>query len=116
MGRLTKNKEFRRVYKQGRAYVGRYMVLYVLPRCNDVTRIGFTVGKKVGGAVQRNRVRRRLKEAYRLLQPEIRMGYDLVLVARTRALTVQFKTISEEMRGLFGQAKLLISKEEPSDA
>lgn len=114
VGRLTKNREFRQVYKQGQAYVGRYVVLYVLPRqSSKVTRTGFTVGKKVGGAVQRNRVRRRLKEAYGLLKPRIRAGYDLVFVARPRALTVRFQVLSEEVRFLCTRAKLLIIKEGP---
>ena len=113
MARLTKNKEFQTVYKHGQVYVGRYVVLYVLPRPGQATRTGFTVGKKVGGAVQRNRVRRRLKEAYGLLKPRIRAGYDLVFVARPRALTVRFQVLREEVRFLCTRAKLLIIKEGP---
>lgn len=109
--RLTKNKEFQAVYKRGQAYVGRYVVLYVLPQRSRVTRTGFTVGKKVGGAVERNRVRRRLKEVHRSLQPQIKLGFDLVLVARPRALTVPFQDLSKEVRRLLGQAKLLVTKE-----
>jgi ribonuclease P protein component len=107
MARLTKNKEFQTVYKHGQVYVGRYVVLYVLPRPGQATRTGFTVGKKVGGAVKRNLVRRRLKEIQRQLQVQLKPGYDLVLVGRPRALTVGFWPLSEEVRRLCGQAGLL---------
>jgi ribonuclease P protein component len=108
LGRLTKNKEFQSVYKRGQAYVGRFMVLYVLPGPKKETRVGFTVGKKIGGSVQRNYVRRRLKEAYRCLQPSIVIGYDIVLVARARALETKFDALKKELRQLLRKAKLLV--------
>jgi ribonuclease P protein component len=107
LGRLRKNKEFQLVYKRGQAYVGRYMVLYVLPGPKTEIRIGYTVGKKVGGAVQRNYVRRRLKEIFRWLKPQIAPGNDLVLVARPRALKAGYDALKEEMRHLSQKAKLL---------
>ena len=108
-GRLTKNKEFQLVYKKGQAFVGRYMVLYVLARRenNKDKRIGFTVGKKIGGAVQRNYVRRRLKEIYRESQPKIKTGNDMVLIARARALNTKFTELQREFGKLFRKAELL---------
>jgi ribonuclease P protein component len=116
-GRLVKNKEFQLVYKKGQSYVGRHMVLYVLPRpnANSETRVGFTVGKKVGGSVQRNRVRRRLKEIYRWLKPRIALGYDLVIVARPRALEAEFNVLQEEMMYLCKKAKLLVREARSGD-
>jgi ribonuclease P protein component len=65
------------------------------------------VGKKLGGAVARNRVRRRLREAYRLLYPSLAGGYDLVIVGRTRAKDVRFRKLLEEMKSLLKQAGAL---------
>jgi len=70
-------------------------------------RLGFTTGKKIGGAVTRNRARRRLKEAYRLIEPETRTGYDVVIVARTRCVTQDFKRLQQEMTGLLRDVGLL---------
>jgi len=107
MKRLTKNKEFQAVYKYGKAHVGRYLVLYVLPRPGQGLRIGFTVGKKVGQAVKRNLIRRRVKEVHRQLLPMLTPGADLVLVVRPRALTVSFWVLKEELRHLYYRAGLL---------
>ena len=59
---LGKNQEFKNLYRRGRSYVGKYVVLYVCRRQDERKRVGFTVGRKIGAAVARNRIRRRLKE------------------------------------------------------
>jgi ribonuclease P protein component len=64
--RLKKNKEFRKIYNKGKSYVHPLIVLYVLPNSLGKNRVGFTVSKRIGNAVQRNRVKRLLKENYRL--------------------------------------------------
>ena len=78
--RIINNNEYRLVYKHGKYEVGRMFVLYRMPVAKQPTRIGFVTGKKVGGAVQRNRARRLMKEVYRLHQHEIREGYHIVFV------------------------------------
>ena len=105
-GRLTRNKEFQSVYKRGRSYAGRYMVLYTLSTGDGQKRIGFTVGKRIGGAVKRNLVRRRLKEAYRLMEDIIVPGYDLVIIGRVRALSASFVQLQKEMMFLMNKAGL----------
>ncbi|MDK2856111.1 MAG: ribonuclease protein component [Bacillota bacterium] len=104
---LTENAEFQELYRRGRSYVGRFLVVYALERGGARTRVGFTVGKKVGSAVARNRVRRRLREAYRLLYPGIAEGYDLVIVGRTRARDVRFGALVEELKSLLRKAGAL---------
>ncbi|NLT57465.1 MAG: ribonuclease P protein component [Clostridiales bacterium] len=79
---LTRNNDFRRLYARGRSVVGRHLVLYYAKNRRGANRIGFTAGKKVGGAVQRNRAKRLMRESFRLLEPDIKTGYDFVLVAR----------------------------------
>ncbi len=99
---IKENKDFRRIYTRGKSYVSPVLVTYVLKnRSNDV-RIGITTSKKIGNAVHRNRSRRVIREAFRILAPNVKQGYDLIFVARgktpfikstevCRAMTQQFK-------------------------
>ena len=82
---LNKNRDFVRIYARGKSYVHPHLVLYVARNRLGRPRVGLTATKKVGGAVTRNRVRRRLREIYRLHQGELRTGYDIVVVARVKA-------------------------------
>ena len=82
---LKRNHEFQRLYRKGKSAAAPTLALYCRKNRQPETRLGLTVGKKVGGAVTRNRVRRRLREIYRLHQGELRTGYDIVVVARVKA-------------------------------
>jgi ribonuclease P protein component len=82
--RLTASSEYSRVKKAGRAYHGRYMILGVYPE-RASTRFGFITSRRVGNAVLRNRLRRRLRELVRITQPRIRPGLWIVLVVRPAA-------------------------------
>lgn len=86
---LTLNGEFRALYHRGRSAVHPAVVVYVRPNRQKVLRLGITTGKKLGGAVQRNRCRRILREAFRLLVPQMVGGWNIVCVARHRALTMK---------------------------
>ena len=72
-------------------------------RLKTVSRMGITCSVKLGGAVQRNRMRRRLREAYRLNEGRFLPGYDIVIVARSRALKRPFSTLEKEMLEVFGK-------------
>ena len=87
------NYEFRRVYNKGKSGVSPFLVVYARPNRGEKNRLGVTVSTKLGKAVVRNRVRRRLREIYRLSQSELKQGYDIVLVARTRAVTASYREI-----------------------
>ncbi len=84
---IKENRTFRRIYSKGRSAVTPYLVLYCRPNGRRHNRLGVTVSTKLGCAVVRNRARRRLREVYRLAQPELRQGYDVVLVARSRSVS-----------------------------
>ncbi len=85
-GRLSRSAEFDRVYRQGRSVANRYLVLYSFPRGGEATpRLGLSVGRKVGGAVERNLVKRLLREAFGAAGADLASGYDLVVVARPDA-------------------------------
>lgn len=82
---LKSNTEFRTLYYRGKSRVDPALVTYVRKNRLGVVRIGITTGKKLGNAVQRNRCRRIIREAFRM-QPPVTCGYDIVFVARGRTL------------------------------
>ena len=82
---IKNNHEFRRLYSKGRSAVTPYLVVYCRRNRLGHNRLGVTVSTKLGCAVVRNRARRRIRELYRLAQPGMKQGYDLVVVARSRA-------------------------------
>ena len=83
--RLSRNSEFQRVYRQGRSKANRYLVLYTFNRgdgASDDSRFGVSVGRKVGNAVTRNRVKRTIRAALTELEPKLPDGLDYVVLAR----------------------------------
>jgi ribonuclease P protein component len=85
-GRLSRSGDFERAYREGESHSNRFVVLYSFPRPPDEdtegARLGVSVGRNVGGAVERNRVKRALREAFRPLADRVPDRYDYVLVAR----------------------------------
>jgi ribonuclease P protein component len=86
-GRLSRSAEFERVYRQGRSTANRHLVLYAFPNLSaERPRLGLSVSRKVGGAVERNRVKRLFREAFAQLEPGLEPGQDIVVVARPSVL------------------------------
>ncbi len=104
--RLRNARDFKRVYSRGRSYIHPLAVLYVFRTQEADLRIGFSVSKKLGGAVTRNRIKRRLREACRELIAGLAGGLDLVVVGRTRLKDVEYVAIQSALAELFKRAKL----------
>jgi ribonuclease P protein component len=85
--RVSRSGDFDRVYREGRSHASRYLVVHAFPRADDdpEPRLGVSVGRKVGGAVDRNRVKRLLREAFWKTAPALPAGHDFVIVARPDA-------------------------------
>ena len=104
---IKKNTLFLRVYSKGTSYVNRTLAVYVLPDRKKVSRLGITVSKKIGCAVVRNRVKRLIKESYRLNEQNIKSGQNIVVVARKSAAAADYKTINGALLHLLKKLKLL---------
>ena len=90
------NYDFRRTYRKGRSAAEPCLVVYARRNNTRENRVGFTVSKKLGCAVVRNRVRRRLREIYRLNEQALRSGFDLVVVARGRSVNAEYRRLERE--------------------
>jgi ribonuclease P protein component len=120
-GRLRKHSDFERVYKQGRRHFSPHMTVFFLRRAAGAvpekgSRVGFTVGRVLGGAVERNRMKRRLREAVRLRRSVLEgavdvVGVDVVINPKKSVLKLEFAVVLEEVgRALEAIAKKLVEK------
>jgi ribonuclease P protein component len=122
-GRLSRSEDFARVYRAGRSVANRYLVLYYFERSEpglsggeDRPRVGFSVSKRVGTAVDRNRVKRVLREAFRANDQCFKGNMDFVLIARTPILELLessgSKAVEAKMLEIFGKASLVVASHE----
>ncbi len=95
-----------RIYQKGKSLAGRYSVLYFLKNKTTNNRIGISVSKKVGNSVIRHRIKRLYKEAFRLNDRNIKRGYDLVVIARSKAVELNFNGCQKDFLYLVKRAKL----------
>lgn len=95
---LTRRGEFSNVFEQGRKFPSRFLVLYVQPNGLNQSRLGLVVSRKVGNAVARNKVKRRLREIFRKLLTEIEFCCDMVVVARSLAAEAGFLDLDRSIR------------------
>jgi ribonuclease P protein component len=117
--RLSRSGEFERVYREGRSHASRHLVVYAFPRAEDAEtepRLGVSVGRKLGGAVERNRIKRLLREAFWASAEELSDGHDFVIVARPAAADLARQggeqAIETELREVLGEAGLATGPED----
>lgn len=113
---INKNELYLQVYRKGKRTYHKHFTLHYLPNNLAVNRLGIKAGKKLAKAVRRNRIRRLIKESYRLLEPELRTGYDLVVVAKDSCLLAD--SLAETMaalRYLLKAARLFSKSQKPDN-
>ena len=94
---LKKNRQFQSVYKNGKSYANKYLVMYMWENGTDRNRTGVSVSQKVGNSVVRHRVTRLVRESYRLREAMFNSGLDIVVVARKTAASVGYSQIEEAL-------------------
>ena len=94
---LKKNRDFQVVYRQGKSYANKYLVMYVLENQSDKNRIGISVSKKVGNSVVRHHLTRLIRESYRLSEEHFQNGYDIVIIARVSAKETIYQDIESAL-------------------
>ena len=104
---IVRNTEFARAYRRGKSYVSPFLVTYVLRRKSGGVRLGITTSKKIGGAVQRVRARRVIREAYYAMNLDPAKHVDLVFVARTATTRVKMQKVEKAMRAQLTAAGLI---------
>lgn len=104
---LKKNQDFQKVYRKGRSFANRLLVMYILKNDLEKNRFGISVSKKVGNSVVRHRVTRLLRESYRLHEDVFNSGLDIVVIARGTARDVSFHQISSALKHLGGLHKII---------
>ena len=107
---LKLNHVFQRLYHTNGLANG-YLVLYARPNREKINRVGITVSKKLGHAVVRNRTRRRIREVYRLNEGRFTPGWDIVVVARTRAVSAEFSKLTDAFLNLAKKSGLLAQEQ-----
>jgi len=108
-GRLKKSWQFNKIYKDGEKYFGDLFILYILPNNTNEIRIGLTVTKKVGISVQRNRIKRVIREVLRSFR-KIAPGYDLVVIAKKTSVNLKYKEAQHSLTSLLYRARILQQK------
>ena len=108
MESIKKSREFKQVYNHRRSVANRLLVLYIRENGGKTSRLGISVSKKVGKAVERNRLKRRIKENIRKREEEIAKGYDLVVVVRIAAAGAEYNRIGQALMELITKQKILI--------
>ena len=105
---LTENYEFKRVYTRGKSVVRPTLVAYCMRKSGPAPRIGITASKKIGNAVKRNRARRLLRESARMLYPQMKPGFDLVLVSRGKTPFVNCNIVMTELASALEELGVLV--------
>lgn len=103
---------FQRLYSKGASCSDKNIVIYLLPNKRPFNRLGITVSKKTGGAVVRNRVKRLIRECYRLNEEKLKSGYDIVVVARRQIIESDFHGVQASFLALAKKLDMLVPTDE----
>ena len=104
---IKKTREFQKVYKRGKSFANKYLVMYILTNERTENRLGISVSKKVGNSVVRHRLTRLIRESYRLNKDLFIKGIDIVIVARTGAKDIDYSKVENALLHLGKLHKIL---------
>ena len=104
---LKKNSDFQNVYRRGKSYANRYLVMYVLSNQTEGNRLGISVSKKVGNSVIRHHLTRLIRESYRLHEDMFNNGLDIVVIARSTARNISYHETESALLHLGGLHKVI---------
>ena len=104
---LKKTRDFQNVYRRGKSYANKYLVMYVLSNQTEGNRLGISVSKKVGNSVIRHRITRLIRESYRLQEDMFNSGLDIVVIARATARNADYHQIESALMHLGGLHKII---------
>lgn len=108
INRLKSNDDFQNVFKHGKSFANRQLVLYYLPKQDQLDfRVGLSVSKKIGNAVVRNKIKRSLRQAIHELEEEIKREYDLVIIARQPVKEMNFHQIKKSLTHVLFNSKMI---------
>lgn len=110
---LKLNNDFRRMYSRAKRVSGGYVTVYAMKNRRDYNRLGLTVGKHIAKACGRNRIKRLMRESVRLMNPRIASGFDIVIVAKPKAVGKTYAQISTDIR--YCLKKLKLYEDAPED-
>lgn len=105
---LKLNKDFKRLYYRGKCFAARNVVIYVQKNRLGRSRLGLTCGKTVGKATVRNRAKRLMRESYRLLDGQLKAGYDIVIIARPRIVGKKCGEVLKDVRYAFSKLDMIV--------
>ena len=105
--RLRNRREFNIVYSEGKNYWNRNLILYIRKNSLDYNRIGYSITKKVGNSVVRNKIRRRMKEIYRLNVHNLKSGYDIIVIPKKNTTEISYDELESAMLHIFKISKVL---------
>lgn len=105
--RLRNNEDFKKVYRKGKNYWNRNLVMYVMKNKLNRSRVGFTVTKKIGNSVVRNRVKRRMKEIFRENVSNIKEEYDIIIIPKRNVVDIDYDQLKSAMIHIFKLANIL---------
>jgi ribonuclease P protein component len=105
--RLTRSTDFKRVRRDGKSNAHPLIVLIATENQLSITRVGVAAGKKVGNAVKRNRAKRLMRAAARVLHPQIKSGYDLIIIARKPIIQSKMPHVRDALHNLLQRAQIL---------
>ncbi|SHG72738.1 ribonuclease P protein component [Ornithinibacillus halophilus] len=106
--RVKDNKEFQQIFKQGKSFANRQLVLYYRKKTDQKHfRVGLSVGKKIGNAVMRNRIKRLLRQAFLDLKDQVKSEYDIIIIARNPTKNMDYFEIKKSLIHLLSKQKLM---------